>query len=159
MEGRALQRQSRREMHFFVVDVDGSILHASCEEESASQWGSAVGRSLLAGAVASTRAHSATVPAPDKAVRVSAVPLHGGDRPRYLVVIDPLTAHTEAWARLTEAQTRVAQLLLTGATLVEIASALNVSAETIKSHTRAIYTRLGVSTRVELAAVLGTSLT
>jgi DNA-binding NarL/FixJ family response regulator len=34
-----------------------------------------------------------------------------------------------------------------------------VSAETIKSHTRAIYTRLGVSTRVELAAVLGTSFT
>jgi DNA-binding CsgD family transcriptional regulator len=75
------------------------------------------------------------------------------------VVIDPLSAHTEAWARLTEAQARVAQLLLTGATLTEIASALNVSAETIKSHTRAIYTRLGVSTRVELAAVLGTSFT
>jgi DNA-binding CsgD family transcriptional regulator len=145
-------------MHFFVVDVDGSILHASCEE-SASQWGSAVGRPLLAEAVATTRAYSATPPSPEKAVRVSAVPLHGGKSPRYLVVIDPLSAHTEAWARLTEAQARVAQLLLTGATLTEIASALNVSAETIKSHTRAIYTRLGVSTRVELAAVLGTSFT
>jgi DNA-binding CsgD family transcriptional regulator len=60
----------------------------------------------------------------------------------------------EARRRLTPAQRRVCELLVTGATLAEIASALDVSAETVKSHTKAIYARLDVSTRVELVRVL-----
>lgn len=55
---------------------------------------------------------------------------------------------------LTPAQRRVSELLVTGATLAEIAAALSVSAETVKSHTKAIYARLDVSTRVELAHAL-----
>lgn len=145
-------------MHFFVVDADGSILHASCAEDGAAQWASAVGRALLAGAVATARStRPSRPPAPDVARRVSAVELHGGERPRYLVVVDPLDARSDSWARLTEAQARIAQLLLTGATLAEIAAALGVSPETVKSHTRAIYGRLGVSTRVELAGALSSS--
>lgn len=55
---------------------------------------------------------------------------------------------------LTAAQREVVDLLLTGATLAEIGEALGVSAETVKSHTKNIYARLGVGSRVELSQAL-----
>lgn len=74
----------------------------------------------------------------------------------FLVVPLAASANGERGAKhlLTPMQQQVSELLLTGATLSEIGELLGVSAETVKSHTKGIYLRLGVSTRVELARVL-----
>jgi DNA-binding NarL/FixJ family response regulator len=62
----------------------------------------------------------------------------------------PLPAGME----LTPAQREVARIAVRGATVNEIATHLNRSPETVRSHLRAIYERLGVASRVELAAAL-----
>ena len=54
------------------------------------------------------------------------------------------------WAELTAAETRVAGVILEGATYDEAASALFVSPRTIESHLRQIYRKLGVRSRSEL---------
>jgi DNA-binding CsgD family transcriptional regulator len=54
------------------------------------------------------------------------------------------------WAQLTAAETRVAGVILEGATYDEAASALFVSPRTIESHLRQIYRKLGVRSRSEL---------
>jgi ATP/maltotriose-dependent transcriptional regulator MalT len=46
----------------------------------------------------------------------------------------------------------VLELLQTGRSNAEIAQALHVSIETVRSHARRIYRKLGVSTRRELRA-------
>ena len=64
------------------------------------------------------------------------------------------------WAELTAAETRVAGVILEGATYDEAASALFVSPRTIESHLRQIYRKLGVRSRSELTrrlAVTGRS--
>jgi DNA-binding CsgD family transcriptional regulator len=53
-------------------------------------------------------------------------------------------------ATLTPGQRRVAKLLLAGATIGEVSSELDISQETVRSHVKAIYERMGVSNRVEL---------
>jgi DNA-binding CsgD family transcriptional regulator len=55
---------------------------------------------------------------------------------------------------LTPAQREVARSAARGATVNEIAKHLNRSPETIRSHLRAVYERLDVASRVELAAAL-----
>lgn len=54
---------------------------------------------------------------------------------------------------LTEAQTRVLQLALTGMTEKEIANRLHRSHHTVNSHLRAIYRHYNVSSRAELLAL------
>jgi LuxR family maltose regulon positive regulatory protein len=48
---------------------------------------------------------------------------------------------------LTERQVRVLRLLRGSMTLTEIATELSLSPNTVKTHTQAIYRKLGVSTR------------
>lgn len=48
---------------------------------------------------------------------------------------------------LTERQVRVLRLLRGSLTLTEIATELSLSPNTVKTHTQAIYRKLGVSTR------------
>ena len=55
-----------------------------------------------------------------------------------------------AWAELTAAETRVAQVILEGATYDEAASALFVSPRTVETHLRQIYRKVGVRSRSEL---------
>jgi DNA-binding NarL/FixJ family response regulator len=53
---------------------------------------------------------------------------------------------------LTPREAEVMELLQTGETNAEIAKELHVSVETVRSHTRRIYRKLGVKTRRELLA-------
>jgi DNA-binding CsgD family transcriptional regulator len=62
-----------------------------------------------------------------------------------------------AWAELTAAETRVAQVILEGATYDEAASALFVSPRTVETHLRQIYRKVGVRSRSELTRRLAMS--
>jgi DNA-binding CsgD family transcriptional regulator len=69
-------------------------------------------------------------------------------------------AEHSPWAELTAAETRVAQVIVEGATYDEAASALFVSPRTVESHLRQIYRKVGVRSRSELTrrlAPAGTS--
>jgi DNA-binding CsgD family transcriptional regulator len=70
----------------------------------------------------------------------------------------PRVAATRAGDQLTVTEQRVAQLIAAGATNREAAAELFVSVRTIETHVAAIYRKLGVRTRAELANRLsGTS--
>jgi DNA-binding CsgD family transcriptional regulator len=55
------------------------------------------------------------------------------------------------WASLTEAERRVATLISEGNTNKSAASALGVSINTVGTHLRAVFAKLGVQSRVQLA--------
>jgi DNA-binding CsgD family transcriptional regulator len=59
-----------------------------------------------------------------------------------------------ALAHLSDRQRAVATALIEGATIAEVARALGMSPETVRSHLKAIYAHFGVSTRVELMKAL-----
>ena len=59
-------------------------------------------------------------------------------------------APASPWAELTAAETRVAQVIIEGATYDEAASALFVSPRTIETHLRQIYRKVGVRSRSEM---------
>ncbi len=56
---------------------------------------------------------------------------------------------------LSEKEREVAQLICLGYTNADIAKALFISEHTVKSHTKKIYPKLGVHSRLELAALVG----
>jgi DNA-binding CsgD family transcriptional regulator/tetratricopeptide (TPR) repeat protein len=60
------------------------------------------------------------------------------------------TAPTTGWACLTAAERRVASLISQGHTNKSAASALGVSTNTIGTHLRAVFAKLGVQSRVQL---------
>jgi DNA-binding CsgD family transcriptional regulator len=62
----------------------------------------------------------------------------------------PTPAEPTPWAALTAAETRVAKVILEGATYDEAASALFVSPRTIETHLRQIYRKVGVRSRSEM---------
>jgi DNA-binding CsgD family transcriptional regulator len=61
----------------------------------------------------------------------------------------------DARSSLTEAEQRVVDLTLRGLTTAEIAAARGVTRATVSSQLQAIYRKLGVSSRAELACQLG----
>ena len=56
------------------------------------------------------------------------------------------------WRQLTPRETDVLELLQRGRSNGEIAETLHISIETVRTHARRIYRKLGVSTRRELVA-------
>ncbi len=58
--------------------------------------------------------------------------------------------------QLSEAELRIARVLASGASLSEVARQLYLSPNTVKTHRRSIYRKLGVSTRAELLTWAGT---
>jgi DNA-binding CsgD family transcriptional regulator len=62
------------------------------------------------------------------------------------------TARAEAgWSSLTEAERRVATLIAAGHTNKSAAAELGVSVNTIGTHLRAVFAKLGIQSRVQLA--------
>jgi DNA-binding CsgD family transcriptional regulator len=57
------------------------------------------------------------------------------------------------WDSLTDAELRVIGLVTEGLTNPQIASRLFVSAQTVKTHMKNVFRKLGVSSRAELAAL------
>jgi DNA-binding CsgD family transcriptional regulator len=67
----------------------------------------------------------------------------------------PSPAGASPWALLTAAETRVAQVIIQGATYQRAAEQLFLSPRTVESHLRQIYRKLGVRSRAELSRALG----
>jgi DNA-binding CsgD family transcriptional regulator len=57
------------------------------------------------------------------------------------------------WRLLTPRETEILPLLRRGASNAEIALALEVGLETVRTHTRSIYRKLGVSSRREISSL------
>lgn len=86
---------------------------------------------------------------------IRCVQLHGPGGPQLLVtVIPPRPEIAEALERLTPTQVVVAEYAAAGATIREIAEALNRAPETVRSHLKTVYRLMWVSNRVELAHAL-----
>lgn len=81
--------------------------------------------------------------------------LSGGRGSQTLVELTPARAlPVPLQACLSPRQLQVASYLEVGATLDEIASALDIGRETVRTHAKAIYQRLEVSTRLDLSRLL-----
>jgi len=65
-----------------------------------------------------------------------------------------VAAPATGWVSLTDAERRVAVLIGGGHTNKSAASALGVSVNTVGTHLRAVFTKLGVQSRVQLANLL-----
>jgi DNA-binding CsgD family transcriptional regulator len=63
-----------------------------------------------------------------------------------------LVTGARGWDSLTNAELRVVRLVTEGLTNPQIASRLFVSAQTVKTHMKNVFRKLGVSSRAELAA-------
>lgn len=61
------------------------------------------------------------------------------------------------WAALTPTEREVADVVATGATNREAAARLFMSAETVKSHLKSVYAKLGLRSRTELAAAVASA--
>ncbi len=84
--------------------------------------------------------------------KIRVVRLDGAKGVRYLVTVDRaelLQLDRLTW--LTDRQREIAEFAAAGATTTEIADTLGLSQHTIKTHIKNIYTRLGISSRLELA--------
>lgn len=66
----------------------------------------------------------------------------------------PQAAVPAGWSTLTPAEQQVARLVARGLTNPEIGAQLFVSPRTVQAHTSRIYAKLGISSRVQLAALL-----
>lgn len=148
-----LERAQLGTAAYIVGDAEGSVVHCSA---SAEPW---LGRpGFRDGLRAAIRAfdrgttaewcgvlHSAEV----RLVRLDGAPVH------YLAcvtLIHPLVLGPIG--RLPPMQRRIARLAATGLTIREMATELGRSENTIKTQLKLIYERLGVASRVELAAAL-----
>lgn len=81
--------------------------------------------------------------------------LDGEEGVRYLVTVRPAERPSlSPVAALSPMQRRIAEYVAAGAQRNEVALALGISAETVRSHLRVVYERLGVANRLELSRSL-----
>ena len=81
--------------------------------------------------------------------------LHGEGAHRYLFHVTPApSVMLSCTAILSPTQRKVAKALAAGGAIAEVALDLGVSAETVRTHTKEIYRRLNVSSRMELATLI-----
>jgi len=86
---------------------------------------------------------------------IRCVELSGHHQARFLLsVVPPRPELVEALQVLTPAQLEVAEYAASGATIKEIAAALDRSPNTVRSHLKAVYEALWVGNRIELSKVL-----
>lgn len=135
----------------FIVDARGVVEYAS-----------AAGRAWLAhadfvdGLRALVRSMDVGAPTPSLPALPRVVRLDdGGGRVRYLVHVAPAPDLVLSGAvALSKAQREVAELAAAGATVDDIARVLARGKETVRTHLKHAYRRLGVASRVELARAL-----
>ncbi len=78
-----------------------------------------------------------------------------GSGHRYLVHFDPLKPISQLERpALSRRERQVADYVVAGATTEEIAAALSIQAETVKTYKKRIYRKLGVASALELARLL-----
>jgi DNA-binding CsgD family transcriptional regulator len=120
-------------------------LAATCEDAAATARGSGVARELLREAAACYEAAGAARPLArvDASLRALGV-RRGRRRP------PPRAAH--GWAGLTATEAKVVALAAEGLTNPQIGARLYVSRRTVETHLSHAFVKLGVSSRVELAA-------
>lgn len=135
----------------FVIDDAGSV---SSMGAGSAEWLARPGAlDLVRQARTSSRGASArrawwTSAAP---VHVRFVPMDSPTGPVLLVtVVPPRPELVEAHELLTDVQQVVAEFAAAGATVAEIAVAIDRSPETVRTHVKEIYRRLSICTRLEL---------
>lgn len=133
---------------FAIVAVDSGVVQAT---EDARAWVAGSRRAALLRFVC---AHDAGGPARGRieGIEVVCERLVGVGLGRYLVQLTPRSLGASALTpRLTPRQREVAALAARGATAREIAEHLGIGTYTVKQHLAAVYERMGVSSRLELA--------
>lgn len=151
-----LDRQSGLESHaFLVVRPDGTV---DCASRAAVQWLDTRGtREAVRRTVRRWERRGDAVPTQTLAAgaQVEVARLDASSPVRYLLTISPWTAPTLASdAELSPHQREIAAFVASGASSDEIARTLGRSRETVRSHVRTIYRRLGVQSRLELSRAL-----
>ena len=137
-----------------LLRADGSVEYAT---EVARSWLDVYGTRPLRRAVAELDGDHPVSPLAVGIHRVRLVPMEAshGDDLRYLATIERApTVSATPWARLPSRQRQVAQYAAAGATTPEIARALGVSPETVRSQLKSIYRALGIGSRAELATLV-----
>jgi DNA-binding CsgD family transcriptional regulator len=159
-----------------ILDASGSVTSVN---DAAERWLAQIPESdwpsscqlplpLLAAAAAAGHAGAAPEQSPPavrlRTVRgdwlsVHASPLHGGgEQSTVLILEDPapgeLASLLLAGHGVTGAQARVVALVLRGYSTKQIVSQLAISQYTVQEHLRAVFDKLGVRSRQELAAAL-----
>jgi DNA-binding CsgD family transcriptional regulator len=116
----------------------------------------------VAGARPLRAARSRLATARGELIVVQAEVLQGTDAPKVVMSFEPATARSLfplllALHGLTARERTVAQLLVGGWTLEDVAAHLLLSLYTVRDHVKAIYAKVGVRSRPELTARLGGS--
>jgi DNA-binding CsgD family transcriptional regulator len=95
-------------------------------------------------------------PAPPENLRAARFALSGEE---YAVLVFPVASsgRGDRWPALTKAEAEVADLVVRGYSNAEIAAFRSSSPRTVANQLQAIYRKLGVGSRVELAHAFGRS--
>lgn len=141
----------------FVLNPGGRVLFASVEGRAWLEKPSF--RDYLTGLVRVADRQPAASSTIVGREHIDLIRVHDGSRGvRYLAHVVPARPLLLApAARLTTVQREVASMVAAGATTREVAAMSNRSIETVRSHIKAIYIRLGVASRAELASALRAS--
>ena len=138
-----------------IVDAQGAVRGDPAAEawleraEAADYVRGVAARATAGGAGAGLLGPSDRAWAPAGFLRAQPLPEGGA-----VIALEPALPgeFPDVLVRLTPAQLNVASLAAAGATNNEIAAALGVGAETVRSHLSAVYEKLGVASRAELAS-------
>jgi DNA-binding CsgD family transcriptional regulator len=137
----------------FVLRPDGSVELAS---EQGQTWLKLPGFSRALQEEIRQMDRGAEVVALPPQAEARIVRLDGEGRVRYLVNVRRCRLlRASTGGRLTKMQREVATLAVSGASAPEIAPLLGVSVNTVRTHLKAVYRVLGVTSRAELAQALG----
>lgn len=138
----------------FVLDQAGAVASAGPDAEEWLQQPGALERVREIALDSNVRGPSvwwARLPP----VHLRCVPLANSDGDQTLVtVVPPRRELVEALEILTPTQKIVAEYAGAGATVAEIARAIDRKPETVRTHVREIYRRLSICTRMELQWLL-----
>lgn len=149
-----LEAEALDDSLFAVLNADGELEHASpafvqwCDDDRSAYLKRRI-RQIDAGEKQSGIEVRA-------GLELRAVRLDATGSVRYLVTVDRaalITLRPEYW--LTDRQREIAEYAVAGATSREIAEALDISKQTVKTHIKNSYRRLGVANRAELVTMLG----